>query len=1308
MRIKNIILGLVMSIFMLSAFTNKALAADYYWVGGSGNWTSFSGHWATTSGGSTYYGQVPTAADNVIIDANSGFTAGNRTITVNVAALCANFTMMPGITVAPIITNSASNNLSVYGNMTLFTGTTLSTPINFRPSASQTLTSNGVSLTGLVNVDGPGTLSLAATTTFLGLNFISGTFDTAGFALNVNYFESSSFSVKIVKFGASQINIANYAQFKGGNLTIQPGTSHLRFNKTNMNVGGNSFDGLSSDFNLSLYDVTFEATNPTSAGFNTGVGNFSFRNLTFKGNSIIKNGSHTVQNLSLATAKSLTLPSLSTFTITNDLTIGTTADACAGYSSLSAGTSGSQATIAMGALATANVYHTIISDIKITASAIVPAQVKSYDSGGNTGWSFPPPSSASTYYWVGGAGNWSDLSHWLVDDGSGSVAAICLPGFTDDVIFNNASGFTAAGQTVTVNVTAQCHNLSFIATSNAPRIVNNSITVTGSAIYQTGMILTTAIDYANQGSQTITSNGVVHAGSYVNLNGRDQNLDIITLVDNFTTTATLTQNGGAFNTNNKALTVASFISSVTASRKLELGSSVITVTASTFNTSGANITLVANTSTINFTGAAANMTCLNNVQTFFNVSFTNPSVQGNLSSGRFTTLTFAGNGFIAGSAGFTAATLNFASGKTYNFQGTLSAHNITAAFNAVGANCSSRIIMSSAGSYPLRFAAAATVNVNFASINGVRATRVSGSTPITALNSIDFGNNTGFVFPANAARDLHWVGGSGNWDSLTSWSLTQGGASGECPPGVEDNVFFDAGSGFTAGSKTVNLNGAASYAHNFTVAGAVVAPTFTGNGVNVYGSMILQTVTVYGINTSMIPSLNGTETLTTNGVNLNGSLTINASGNSYASTVKLIDNLTTTGTIRLSNGVFDTDGKNVRAASIEDGGSSSGNISIIYRTLKLGSSNVTLTTAAPQGFTLVTPGSTVQAGTSVIEFTSNSGIALISGLALNDVIFSNPVGTAQILNGFNNAGGLAPSYNNVTFHSVIFKGAATIFTTGNVFGTLLLSAGKTYQFKDGAEQTITDNLYAAGNSCKTLAIRSTTSGVQTRLKINGGSTSYNYILASDINATGSTINLDINSSNGGNNSNVVFSTVGTIGTILGLGADKLCYIIDTAVPASTILSASGFNGDIFTTYSWTKVSGTPAAPGVLGTGSTLDISTTGYGVYQVNVDYGDCPVSDQILVQEGSLPPVAAVNQIICGTVNTALSKVSIIGTAVKWYSSAGATATIPASTVITSGNTYYATQTVNNSCESIKIAIKVVIDNCGTSNPMLKSRASN
>ena len=47
-----------------------AQASDYFWVGGSGDWSDMS-HWATFSGGSTKRAVSPTPTDNVYFDENS-------------------------------------------------------------------------------------------------------------------------------------------------------------------------------------------------------------------------------------------------------------------------------------------------------------------------------------------------------------------------------------------------------------------------------------------------------------------------------------------------------------------------------------------------------------------------------------------------------------------------------------------------------------------------------------------------------------------------------------------------------------------------------------------------------------------------------------------------------------------------------------------------------------------------------------------------------------------------------------------------------------------------------------------------------------------------------------------------------------------------------------------------------------------------------------------------------------------------------------------------------------------------------------
>ena len=68
------------SLFLLfTLFSLSASAIDYYWVGGSGNWSDFANHWATSSGGSSFHTQVPQSGDNVYFDSNTTVPTGAGT-----------------------------------------------------------------------------------------------------------------------------------------------------------------------------------------------------------------------------------------------------------------------------------------------------------------------------------------------------------------------------------------------------------------------------------------------------------------------------------------------------------------------------------------------------------------------------------------------------------------------------------------------------------------------------------------------------------------------------------------------------------------------------------------------------------------------------------------------------------------------------------------------------------------------------------------------------------------------------------------------------------------------------------------------------------------------------------------------------------------------------------------------------------------------------------------------------------------------------------------------------------------------------
>ena len=117
--------------------------ANRHWVGGTANWDATAGtKWALTSGG--VGGQaVPTSADDVFFDAASG--AVTVTSTVGTSCLSINFTGFTG-------TFAGSTTFHRGGNVTLGSGMTTTFTGNFSVEATATLTSNGKTWLGTLNL----------------------------------------------------------------------------------------------------------------------------------------------------------------------------------------------------------------------------------------------------------------------------------------------------------------------------------------------------------------------------------------------------------------------------------------------------------------------------------------------------------------------------------------------------------------------------------------------------------------------------------------------------------------------------------------------------------------------------------------------------------------------------------------------------------------------------------------------------------------------------------------------------------------------------------------------------------------------------------------------------------------------------------------------------------------------------------------------------------------------------------------------------------------------------------------------------
>jgi len=145
------------------------MANRYFLNTGNVNW-GVANNWSATSGGPPV-GVIPTSADTVFFDTNSG------PCTVNVAGLCTsiNFTNYTN-------TITMTNGISVWGNITLFSGMTIGGNGGLTINANSTISPNSRIWPNSVTVSGTastitintsvftisGTLTLTVSTTFQG------------------------------------------------------------------------------------------------------------------------------------------------------------------------------------------------------------------------------------------------------------------------------------------------------------------------------------------------------------------------------------------------------------------------------------------------------------------------------------------------------------------------------------------------------------------------------------------------------------------------------------------------------------------------------------------------------------------------------------------------------------------------------------------------------------------------------------------------------------------------------------------------------------------------------------------------------------------------------------------------------------------------------------------------------------------------------------------------------------------------------------------------------------------------------------
>lgn len=1178
---------------ILFFITTNLFAADYFWIGGTGSWSDIS-HWATTSNGVITHNQAPTSNDDVFFDFNS-FSAPGQVVTLNNNIIFCHSMSWNGVANNPTFLGDENVVINVFGswlldpNMdfsfsgrVLFTGAQAGNTVSFGThNCGQDLTFSGTgewTLTSGITVD----------SAFV---FTEGTLNTNNQNIDCLYFDARYPNNRIFNLGFSIITI------RGGTIdpfngSYPPGvTQPLYINATNLTMdgGGSTFILINPIVDIWLEgtgDINFNRVILSSPMGNSKIipydsqslgaePNVSYEELNLFHSTLLK-GSPQITGLILSPGQRYSFESGQVFSVGFIDALGN----CSSTIVLE-NTGGAQAAIFN---ADNNITVNFVSLKGITGMGAGNFTANnSIDLGNNTNWTVNPRI-PDDFFWIGNTGDWNDPAHWSFTSGGGSSG--CVPSAVDDVYFDQNS-FSLAGQSVNVNIeNAYCHNMIWTGVTNMPDLVGpaeNNLFLTASLTLNIGMSQSFQGSYhfeSEEMGNTITTAGHDFNNnlSFSGINGEWIFQDDVYVFRN------IFFESGTLRTNDQTIDAYSFFSQESFSRSLFLGNSYITIDnhgigSSVWQLNSTNLIFDAGTSTIETTGGFSNLirTLGSGTAVYNNIIFScfNGRFFSNIDAPGTTVET---DSLIFNQSGFTSGdnVINYCyltPGHSYSYIA-----GITQTITELDASgdCSSGFIRIENANVDQSF--------NFDIANDHVFSRLSlqgchqiGAGVLQANNSLDDGDNIGWDFTNETGRSLFWVGGGGDWIDQAHWSLSSGGAGGECIPTPVDDVTFDVNS-FPAAFAVVNnsLNHHV-YCKNMTWAANVSnQPTFQVNYMNVYASLNVQADVTWenfslffrGQNTHTIESVVPLENIFLQGIG----------------TYTLIADLEAED-IRLKAGTFDTNNfKIVADRLIADGLAGPKTMFLRNSYILLKDGDVSEFGAS---FHVFSDGLVLDAGQSTIEMSNpNAGMRLTYPLVFHNVIFSNPASNAYLIS---DAG---------VFNHIYFYGSGDLRGTMTA-DTLICSSGKSYVFDGNETQTINDYWRIVGNNCTPVSLSSSIIGSLASVNMPLGST----ILADFIemqymsgiggaNFFAGTHSTDINNSNVG----WIFENAPDFIDVGFLGED-------VALCSGDPITLDAYHFTTTETYLWQDGS----------TDTTLVVNQS--GSYSIEVIFGDnCVIRDTIEV----------------------------------------------------------------------------------------------
>lgn len=679
----------------------------------------------------------------------------------------------------------------------------------------------------------------------------------------------------------------------------------------------------------------------------------------------------------------------------------------------------------------------------------------------------------ATLTWVGANNaSWTTASSW-------SPASV--PTGTDDVIFPDP----AFGASINVGISgnAYCKSMTvntalgdyyFYGGSGTLNIAG-SLTVANSNAYFDVNVISF---YSTTTGNTITTNGCdldyLNNSNQIQFNGAGGTWTLGSGISNFGAISLIT---GTLNLGGYSITGGKFISGSGNTRSLTTGVNTINLSDPApwvVNNAGNGLTLSITSSTINFSFRSPTVD-LGDGHNYGALTFTNPTAGSNV---------IAGDSVIASlsisppdsPSETNLVLLNGLQVGTFNVTGFTSTARLLIRSNTPG---TARLLTVTGSWSP-----AIPDNIDFKDIN-----YNSGILNVSTTNCGNFGGNTNIIF--RAGRTVYWnLGGTSRRYYDNGWALTSGGAANSSYfPLAQDSIvldgvvpsFFIINEEYSVTNVTINTANAFTFSVDIPSKRFNVLGNWVHSGGVSFASSSTGNINFGGLNT---------QTITTNGINF-GSVDLEFDGGlvSGGQTVQLVDNVTTTGAVRVYNCYLTLNGKTLTCNDIQGIAPPLGN----YAYIDYGTNSTLVLTGA---------GTVFQGPLAPYSVSVNATVSCTSAS-------TKTVNLYYIANPFTlNNGGVGPLIiGNVGFSAYSIDGisnsvspGAITFSVGQIVGVSTFNV--------------------SGTSGSPITINSDTPGLQATLyKVGGGTVNSSYLTVQDSVATGpvGTVWNALLSTNNGNN-----------------------------------------------------------------------------------------------------------------------------------------------------------------------------------------------